>query len=291
MAIVTAPELVSKPTPSAPLRYGLFQAAVGPLDLPVHARNGGLQYIHTMCGEGFGYEIECLLNQNSKAAAFESGVETVLGAPFMVFATVTCPAVGFNEAERVELVMQRLKSVEQSVVEEIFSTGTFGQDPSLLAADGITTVTGGGTTSVEVVSELERAMYCGFGGVASNYGVPAYLHMPIPVFNDLRSEHLIEFDGTRWRTPMGSVVSTGCYAGNDPDGVAAADGVFWIYITGQTTVWRSSDEFVAEHVRAMVSNGGSFNRTTNEMLLLAEREYVVTYECNGFAKPVTLWTP
>lgn len=287
MAITTATMLVSKPTPSMPLRYGLFQAAVGPLDLPVHARNGGLQYVHAMCGEGFGYEIECIADQNSKAADFVSGTETVLGAPFMVYATVTCGSVGFSYEEQRSLVVERLKSVEQGVVETIFSTGTFGQDPSLLAADGIVTVTGGGTTSVEVVSELERAMYCGFDTTASNYGPAAYLHMPIPVFNDLKSEHLIELgpDG-RWRTPMGSVVSAGCYAGNDPAGVAAADGTFWIYATGQTTVWRTPDEAIQ-----VAPVEGSLDRATNQMLMLAEREYVVTYECNGFAKPVTLWTP
>jgi hypothetical protein len=35
---------------------------------------------------------------------------------------------------------------------------------------------------------------------------------------------------------------------------------------------------------------GSLDRTTNQMKLIAEREYVVTYECGGFAKAVTLWT-
>lgn len=283
MAITTAPMLVSKPTPSMPLRYGLFQAAVGPLDLPVHARTGGLQYVHNMCGEGFGYEILCVAPHASKTIA--GTTETVLGAPFMVYASHVCGTVGFSYGEQQAFVVEKLKSVEQSVVEEIFSTGTFGQDPSLLAADGIVTVAGGGTTAVDVVSELERAMYCGFGATASNYGPAAYLHMPIPVFNELKLEHLIEFDGTRWRTPMGSVVSAGCYAGNDPAGAAAVDGTFWIYITGQTTVWRTPDDQIQ-----VAPVEGSLNRTTNQMLMLAEREYVVTYECNGFAKPVTLWT-
>lgn len=284
MAITTASMLVSKPTPSTPLRYGLFQAAVGPLDLPVHARTGGLQYVHAMCGEGSGYEITCGITPASKS--FDGTVETVLGAPFVVYAALTCGAVGFDFTEQRSLVVEKLKSVEQAVVEQVFSTSAFGQAPGLLAADGIVPVTGGGTTAVEVVSELERAMYCGFDTTASNYGPPAYLHMSIPVFNELKAQHLIDL-GTdlRWRTPLGTVVSSGCYAGDDPDGVAAADGTFWIYITGQTTVWRTSD---ADLQVAPVE--GSLDRTTNQMLMLAEREYVVTYECNGFAKAVTLWT-
>lgn len=285
MVATIPPILIPKPTPSMPLRYGIFQAAIGPLDLPVHARNGGLRYNHTMCGEGFGYEIECVDDQNSKASAFELGMDLVTGVPFIVFATVTCGTVGFTYTEHEAAVVQRLKSVEQAVVEEVLSTGAVGQSPSLLAADGIVTVAGAGDSAVNIVSELERAMYCGSGVTVSNYGVPAYLHMAIPVFNQLKSDHLIEFDGTRWRTPIGTVVSTGCYANNDPAGAAPADGVFWIYITGQTVIWRTSDDNLQ-----IAPQEGSLDRTTNQYLMMAEREYVVTYECNGFAKPVTLWT-
>lgn len=285
MAITTAPMLVDKPTPSMPLRYGLFQAAVGPLDLPVHARNGGLQYINPLCRTGNLYENECPPSAlDSKAAFFGVGTETVLGAPFLATATITCGTVGFTYEELRAMTLEALKGVEQTLVEEALSTGAEGQDPSLLAADGIITVTGGGATAVEVISELERARYCGFGANQTNYGPPGYLHMAIPVFNELKSQHLIDFDGTRWRTPMGTVVSTGCYANNDPAGAAPVDGVFWVYITGQTTIWRTSDANV--HIAPVE---GSLDRTTNQMLMLAEREYVVTYECDGFAKAVTLW--
>jgi hypothetical protein len=285
MVATLPPVYVDKPTPSAPLRYGIFQAANGPFDLPVHARNGGLRYTLALCGEGFGYEIECLPDQNSKVAEFSAGLTTVTGLPFIVAATVTCGAVGFSFEEQRAFVLERLHGVEQAVVEEIFSTSTFGQAPGLVAADGITTVTGAGDTVVQVLSELERARYCGFTGNTAQYGVPGVLHAPIPVFNALKQEHVIEFDGTRWRTPMGTVVSAGCYANNDPAGAAAADGVFWMYLTGQTTIWRTSDSDLQ-----VAPVEGSLNRTTNQFLMLAEREYVVTYECGGFAKAVTLWT-
>lgn len=285
--VATIPPLtVEKPTPSMPLRYGLFQAAVGPLDLPVHARNGGLQYVTGLCYQGFGYEIECIGDQDDKSASFsENSSDTILGAPFIVYATMQCGTVGFTFEEQRSLVMERLRGVEQSMVEEIFSTGTFGQSPALTAADGIITVTGAGDSVVNVLSELERARYCGFGANVTQYGPPGYLHVAIPVFNALKEAHLVEFDGTRWRTPMGTVVSAGCYANNDPAGAAPADGVFWMYLTGQTTIWRTPDSEV--HVAPVE---GSLDRTTNQFLMLAEREYVVTYECGGFAKAVTLWT-
>lgn len=286
MVATIPPVLIEKPTPFPPLRYGLLQAAVGPLDLPVHARNGGLRYVTSLCGEGFGYEIECIGEQNSKASEFALGTTTVTGTPFIIAATVTCGTVGFTFDEQRAFVMERLRGVEQAVLEEIFSTSAFGQGPGLLGADGITTVTGAGDTVGQVLSELERARYCGFTGNTAQYGPPGYLHVAIPVFNALKQEHLIDMgpDG-RWRTPIGTVVSTGCYANNDPLGVAPADGVFWMYLTGQTVVWRTSDSEVQ-----VAPVEGSLNRTTNQMMMLAEREYVVTYECGGFAKAVTLWT-
>lgn len=284
--VATIPPLyVEKPTASLPLRYGLFQAAVGPLDLPVHARNGGLRYTVALCDDGFGYEINCIGSTASKITEFSAGLTTVEGTPFIVAATVTCGSVGFSFEEQRAFVMERLKGVEQGVVESIFSTSSLGQGPGLIAADGITTVTGAGDSVANVLSELERARYCGFTGNVARYGPPGYLHVAIPVLNALKENHLVEWDGTRWRTAMGTVVSAGCYANNDPAGAAPADGVFWMYLTGQTTIWRTPDSEVQ-----VAPVEGSLNRTTNQFLMLAEREYVVTYECGGFAKAVTLWT-
>jgi hypothetical protein len=285
--VATIPAVpVAKPTASLPLRYGIFAAANGPLDLPVHGRNGGVQYQLGLCGEGFGYEVECIADQNSKAAAWtENGLDTVTGLPFIVFATMQCGSLGYTFEEERAFVLERLKGVEQAVVEELFSTSTLGQGPGLVTADGITTVTGAGDTVGDVLSELERARYCGFTGNLTQYGPPGILHVAIPVFNELKVEHLIEFDGTRWRTPIGTVVSTGCYANNDPAGAAPADGVFWMYLTGQTTVWRTPDSQVQ-----IAPVEGSLDRATNQFMMLAEREYVVAYECGGFAKSVILWT-
>lgn len=279
MVAVGAPVLLeAKPTPSMPLRYGLFQAAVGPLDLPVHARLGGLQYVNEICGEGFGYEVNCIDALDAKT--FDSGLEIVTGVPFVVYSTILCGSVGFTQAEFNAMAVSRLLSVEQTIVEQVFSSGTVGQAPSLANNTPAATIIGtGGVTAVEVVSELENAMYC-----TSQYGPAAYLHMPLAVINELMSQHLLTWDGTRWRTPMGSIVSAGCYANLDPDGVEAADGTFWIYATGQTAVFRTPD---SEIFVAPVE--GTLDRTTNQQLILAEREYVVTFECASYAKAVVLW--
>jgi hypothetical protein len=283
VAIIPAP-LVAKPTPEFPLRYGLFQAAIGPLPFPdIHMRGGGLKYWETMCGGGTGYEIECIDALDTKV--FNSaGLNVVTGVPFVVRSNFTCSPVGLSDAELDDLARQKFHSVEQATVESIFDSGDFAQAPALAnnpAVVNLSAVSPNAVTPVDVISILERAMYC-----TSQYGPPAYLHMPIPVFNRLKQEHLIEFDGLRWRTPMGSVISAGCYAGLTPAGAAPAEGTFWVYATGQTVVWRTGDgeEFVAPVEAAL-------NRTTNQYTGLVEREYVVTFECAVYAKPVTLWAP
>jgi len=269
-----------------PLRYGILQAAVGPLDIPPHGQTGGVRYNTALCGKANAYEVKCAAPHDSKAAFWNlNGTTSVVGAPFLITATLQCGAAGFSYEEDRAFVIERLKGVEQSAVEDVFSTSGFGQSPGLITGDGIETVVGAGDNVVDVLSELERARYCGTAANPIQYGVPGYLHVAIPVLNYLKREHLIEFDGTRWRTPMGTVVSAGCYANHDPAGAAPADGVFWMYLTGQTTIWRTPDNGVL-----IAPVEGSLDRTTNQMKLIAEREYVVTYECGGFAKAVTLWT-
>jgi hypothetical protein len=200
----------------------------------------------------------------------------------VIYSTILCGTVGFTQAEFEAMAVARLKSVEQTVLEQIFSEGTFGQAPSLANnTPAATTVTGAGVTSVEVLSELENAIYC-----TSSYGPAAYIHAPIAVLNDLISNHMLTWDGRVWRTPMGSIVSAGCYANLEPDGDVPAAGTFWMYATGQTTIWRTPD------AQIFVSPiEGSVDRTTNQQRLLAEREYVISTECTTYAKAVTLWTP
>lgn len=275
MVAIIPPDEVAKPTPSLPLRYGLFQAAIGPKDMPsTYVRGGGLWYRNAMCEGGQGYEINCIDALDTKVFS-ENGLDIVTGVPFVVLSSYECLFTDLAEAE--SLTLQKLLSVEQSIVEQVFSSGDFAQAPSLANNPAVVSLVTTATELVDVISELENAIYC-----TSQYGAPAYLHMPIAVFNRMKFDHLIEFDGARWKTPMGSVVSPGCYAGLEPDGDVPAAGTFWIYATGQTTVWRSAEPFIAPEEAAL-------NRTTNEYTGVAEREYVVTFECGIYAAPVTLW--
>ena len=278
VAIIPAEEAV-KPTEETPLRYGIFQATIGPLEFPDrHMRGGGLWWQEAMCGGGSGYEINCIDALDDKDFA-DSGTGIVQAVPFVVKSNFVCAP---TQVERMEaLARQKFFSVEQSLVEQIFSEGLFAQAPSLAnnpAAVDLSATAPPATEGVSVISFLENWIYC-----TQQYGPRAVLHMPTAVANFLKSEHLIEFDGRRWRTIHGTAVSFGCYTGVEPDGDAPADGTFWVYVTGQTVVFRAGD-FEQPPVE------GSLDRTTNQWTGLVEREYVVAFECGIAAAPVTLWT-
>lgn len=277
VAIIPAVE-AGKVTEEFPLRYGIFAASIGPLDFPdIHMRGGGLWWQEAMCGGGSGYEINCIDDLDDKDFA-ESGTGTVQAVPFVVKSNFVCaPTV----IERMEgLARQKFFSIEQALVEQIFSEGLFAQAPSLANNPDVVDLSAAApaTEVIGTISALENWIYC-----TQQYGPRAVLHMPTAVANHLKSEHLIEFDGQRWRTPHGTVVSFGCYAGTDPDGADPDAGTFWVYVTGQTVVYRAGD-FEQPPVQ------GSLDRTTNQWTGLVEREYVVAFECGVAAAPVTLWT-
>lgn len=278
MVAILPPMEVAKPTEDFPLRYGLFQAGIGPLDFPdIHMRGGGLWWQEAMCGGGSGYEINCIDALADKDFA-ESGTGTVIGVPFVVKSNFVCAPTEIGRMEA--LARQKFFSVEQALAEQIFSEGLFAQAPSLSNNPDVVDLSANvpADAIVEVIGNLESWIYC-----TQQYGPRAVLHVPMQVFNRLKSEHLIEFSEFKWRTPLGTVVSGGCYSGLDPDGDAPDPGTFWVYVTGQTVVWRAGD-FEQPPVE------GSLNRTTNQWTGLVEREYVVAFECGVAAAPVTLWT-
>ena len=87
------------------------------------------------------------------------------------------------------------------------------------------------------------------------------------------AEYLVIDDGPVKRTPYGSIwVFGGGYPGTGDGGAAPPVGGAWIFVTGQTTVWRSPDVFVYPTDQTM-------DRATNQRRLLAERSYAIGFEC------------
>lgn len=276
MASLTGPFYVPAPNPTNVSRYGLFRVATGPLDLPVNARSGGLQYEISTCTLPLGYEVECQDSHNTKVIS--TGVTTVTGAPFIVYSAIQCGTVGLVDwgQERVQrFLFDQLVAGEQATVENIISTGLVGQFPSLQS--GAVNL-GPAQGPVQAVSILEDWLY-------ARYGLTGVIHAPMEAAAYLKGAHLIEMDGNLnsgvWRTDVGTAVSMGNYSGVGPTGQVGT----WMYITGQVAIWRTPDSEL--FVPPM---GQVINRSTNVITIVMEREYVLTFDCYSAAVQVTLNT-
>jgi hypothetical protein len=278
MASLTGPVYVPAPNPIVP-RYGIFRVATGPLDLPVQARSGGVQYELSTCDLPLTYEMLCQADRGAKSIT--GGVDTLTALPFVVYSAVRCGTVGLANwgQERVnKFLYEQLIAGEQAAVENSFSTSAFGVSPGL---GGNPNVVNLGTAQgvIRATGMLESWLY-------ARYGLPGVIHAPMiaaPYFSG--SHDVSEGSDGVWRTDVLTKVSFGNYAGTGPTGQVPADGTTWLYITGQVAIWRTpdSDLFVPPM-------GQVINRSTNVVTIVMEREYVVSFDCYIAAVQVTLDT-
>lgn len=251
---VPAPEALRR-------RYGLFDAASGPLDLPNHGEAGGVRFVPNACGTAVAYGVTCYAPGAAPVKPLDGDNAEVAAGVFVALATLNCGAVGYTTAEYEAKVRRRLEGAEQAAVEMALWTGEDYQGNPLgtLSLDGEASSIPVGYDPdliTDVVGALERFAY-----TENMYGGVAYIHAPIEVAAFAAGAGLIVPEGTgpnaRKLTPLGSVWVFGAY----PPGE--------IIVTGQTTVWRSSD----------VQVYSSFENASNEVLLVAERAYSVAFEC------------
>jgi hypothetical protein len=96
--------------------------------------------------------------------------------------------------------------------------------------------------------------------------------------------NLVVKDRNQYFTPCGTRVVVGAgYANVGPDGLVALPGTAWIYATGQVFGYRS-DVFFTRVPE-------SFDRAENTVRMLAERTYVLGFECCHLAANISLGTP
>lgn len=256
MALIPAPS-VTAPVPGR-RRYGLFDAAAGPIDLPRHGEGGGVRYVPAYCGQAYAYGVNCYDGDSpAPAKPLDTDNAEVDSGVFAVLSTLNCSAVGYSLEEYRTKVRQRLEASEQAAVERSFWTGVDfeGNDLGTLSlaesADEIDPGYDPGLIT-DVVGALERHAYTEQG-----YGYQAYIHAPVEVAAFAAEAGLVLPDGNRKVTPLGSVWSFGAYPAGS------------VIITGQTTVWRAPEIGVYD----------AFETATNERLLVAERAYAVAFDC------------
>lgn len=238
-------------------RYGLFDAASGPLDLPAHGEGGGVRFVPVSCGRSLAYGVACYEPGDAPVKPLDGDAEEVATGVFVALATLNCGSVGYTTAEYEAKVRRRLEGTEMASVEEAFWTGEDyqGNDLGILNLDSAASSIGTGYDPgliTDVVGALERFAY-----TENQYDGAAYIHAPVEVAAFAAEAGLIVNDGQRKVTPLGSVWAFGAYPSGE------------VIVTGQTTVWRSSE----------IQVYSSFENATNEIVVVAERAYSVAFEC------------
>lgn len=284
-----------------PMRYGLFRVAppqalseaalvdsgITDPNFRDHAFGSGFYYDPIGCGRSRLYPVECPDEEPPPEKEFDDNSPEIPVLPFVVYSTLVC---GMPSAVRyyTDKNIERLHATEQEAVEDALWTGAAGNGPWLADPAGPygapVDVGAGGSFAdiVDAVSALEQYAY----GTA-RYGFHATLHAQTAVHAYAAADHLIETaqhgfsaawgvsaNDTALRTPLGTKwVFGGGYPGTGPAGAAPDPGQTYIWITGLVSVWRDDVWLPGEPLRTQ------FDRSLNELRLIAERRYLATFDC------------
>lgn len=288
-----ARQLIELPAAFTALPYGLWDTIQTPSPDGVHWQQGVTWT--ERCPTGDTTYDECLAVTGTGAppeppAKTANVDQSSRGAtPFTVYAEFDCSPVGLGDAQ--SIAQDALARVEQLQVEEAFWTGVAGGHavvfPHLAAGaevlDGdvvlqsVATPTVTGADVAHALGVLEQQL-------AACYAGQGLIHVPRSALATLAAWNLIEQRDDGLFTPGGNrIVAGGGYTGTGPDGTAPADGTTWIYATGAAWGYRSDVYF--SQVR------DSLNRSSNTLRMLAERNYLIGFECCLLAAHITLGVP
>lgn len=214
--------------------------------------------------------LNCLVTRTTDAVCGSPDPKTfdyptwVDAARFASYGGVVCQGVGGNEnlfAEAVD-VWERVESraAEQGLVENVLSEVAAGNDKTPTPGTAVSPQKG-----LAILEEWAAGHYA---------GVPT-MHIPRGIAQYLSQNGALDTSGAGWRTMVGSKVSAGGGYGlvnKGPNNAAATAGAYWMWATGEVLILRSN-----------IVKQNELNRTTNENVVLVEREFIAAVDCMSVA--------
>ena len=205
---------------------------------------------------------------------------------FTAYSRIDCSPVGqwdqLSPANQQALIRSEARFVEtafwsgvaggQTIVFPHLAADTEVSDGEDLLQPAATIVEATPQTIAVGLGMLEDAMRDCYPGVAT-------IHMPIRLAALAVEAHLIApRSGVMYTTTIGSKVVIGDYPGTAPDGTTAP-GVTWMYVTGEVFFTRDREPTGFRPVE-------SFDRNVNTVEMIAERTYVIGWDCCLLAIPI-----
>lgn len=301
-------QVVDAPTFTPP-QYGLFSVVQTPSTPDVHWQNGITWSSYCPVNMGSATYDECIAVTGAGAVP-EPSVKSdnveheVRGAtPFTPYVRFDCATVGNEQA--VEVATDALSRTEGWQVEHAFWTGLvdgktlafphLAANAEVLDSNGVVLQTAAspvvtGTTAMDVTTALgliEQAL-------ADCYGGQGVIHVPPKLLPSLDAHQLLRVVNARnvgsgrfdrqLQTLNGNLVAVGAgYPGTSPSGAAPASGTSWIYATGAVSMRRGDVKITPRN--------SAINRDNNTIEMIAERTYVLAWDCCHIAANVALSTP
>ncbi|MEV0822525.1 hypothetical protein [Nonomuraea rubra] len=268
----TCPPLYVNPPAVEPYAGGLFSVAQFPAEQDRHWRCG-VMWEPYACTPARGLGDQC--DNPDAEKEVDDGVPLVEAGAFTVYGGYLCRTVGRSEADILDRIRQAVRLGEQRAVEQAFWTGDLGNTPYLASPDAVVLNPGGLPVDAAEALTPQAGIAALESYLRENYGGTGVIHMPagaVPVMARYNQFCGCDFPLRTWLgTPVaaggGYVINTG------PDGQPAPPGTAWLYATGPVAI-RRGEVFINPDTVAQ-----ALNRTTNEIEILAEREYVVGFDC------------
>jgi hypothetical protein len=293
VAIPSARLPVASPT-FTPLPYGLFSVVQSPSTSDRHWMNGVLHQPDA-CGPAKSTINPCPVVTGLDKSPTATGIGLMGADPFTIYSWIDCGPVGHPSLEMEDRARTALMRGREREVERVFMTGSvsttggplvmphlaednvvFGPsgEVSQLAASPVTT----GSSSVDVVEGLGALE----GALASCYGGEGVIHVPRAALAHLSNRGMLIRDGSQLRTFSGNLVAAGSgYAGTAPDGSAPPAGFAWLYATGAVTMYEGPARLTSSFADAV-------DTSENDLVLIAEQTFLLTWDCCLFAANVRL---
>jgi hypothetical protein len=259
---------------------------------------GGLTYDECLVVTGTGFAPPAPADM--VATQFTAGTR---GAqPFTAYVEFDCATVGLQNAQAT--AEKALSMAEPWQVERAFWTGLAGGQPvvyphlaattTVLDATGVVLQTPAvnvtGVSSVGVVGDLmniETALGLLEAALANCYNGVGVIHVPQMLVPTMDAWGIIRQQGAVMKTLNGNKVAVGAgYPGSGPDGLARAGNTTWMYATGNVFGFKTD-----VRVRAPDNGASSLDRATNTRRMIAERTYVLGWDCCLFAVQTALGVP
>lgn len=257
-----------------PYSFGLFSVLQTPATSDPHWRCG-VQWEPLTCTPARAYPIDqCPPPDPVPTKEVDDEVPLGEATGFVIYDGYRCRLPGRSEEQEVrDRAVQSLLLGEQRAVEAAFWTGSAGNTPHLASPDANVLNAVNPPTVADALS-MPSALAALEECAGTSYAGQPVIHAPRGASAIMAAHQLLQRSGSRLTSWAGTPIAF--YGGSPntgPDGTAAPDGTMWLYITSPVMAYRSE---VAVYPDTLAQ---ALNRTTNEVFIVAEREWVLGFDC------------